>query len=423
MDWPDYMTEKRLGNGQVAYYWSPQTRDRRAGCTIKPEALGTDYSAACERAKFLNVHLDAWRSRGSQTVTVAQLAAHGTLDWMIERYKRSLAWKKVKPKGRPSYDWAFKRVTELTRKSGGRVGAAPLGSFDAAAVDRIYVRLQTGPRGDRTRGAVMSVQRIARAWDVVQRLHPKVMPAGGNPWRGVEMTYKGGTKTPATRAEAFALHQALIAMGEPYLAAVPLICYEWHQRPENVIEGLLCWTDYRPAARRDWVRVEHGKTAVDGWLPIADDQGLLFPELTAYLDALPRIGVPIVLAQPRKLGKGNVVTRTQPRPFKIRYAHELVERARTAAGLPDYVTLAACRHGGMTELGDVQLTEQQVMSLSQHKTPDAARLYVKRTESQRLLAARRRRAWLDAGLLSIPTEAQPIESTEHEQTAKSRNGG
>ena len=130
-----------------------------------------------------------------------------------------------------------------------------------------------------------------------------------------------------------------------------------------------------------------------------------------------------MLAQPHKVVKGGKVTRDQPRPFKVRYVYEFVERARAIASLPVYVTLAACRHGGMTELGDVQLTEQQVMSLSQHRTPDAARLYVKRTESQRLLAARRRRAYLEAGLVAVPTDAQPIEPTEREQTSKGRNGG
>ena len=46
-----------------------------------------------------------------------------------------------------------------------------------------------------------------------------------------------------------------------------------------------------------------------------------------------------------------------------------------------YLTLAACRHGGLTELGDAELTEQGVMALSGHRTPEAARLYVKRTRN------------------------------------------
>jgi hypothetical protein len=48
--------------------------------------------------------------------------------------------------------------------------------------------------------------------------------------------------------------------GEPHLAAVPLICFEWHQRPENVLAGHLTWADYRPAERPNAVRVLHHKT-------------------------------------------------------------------------------------------------------------------------------------------------------------------
>ncbi len=49
----------------------------------------------------------------------------------------------------------------------------------------------------------------------------------------------------------------------------------------------------------------------------------------------------------------------------------------------------------MTELGDAELTEQAVMALSGHRTPEAARLYMKRTEAQRIAAARKRRAWIE----------------------------
>ena len=56
--------------------------------------------------------------------------------------------------------------------------------------------------------------------------------------------------------------------------------------------------------------------------------------------------------------------------------------------------MEACRHGGLTELGNVELTEQQEMSLLGHRSPNALRRYIKKTESQRLAAIRKRRAWV-----------------------------
>jgi hypothetical protein len=64
--------------------------------------------------------------------------------------------------------------------------------------------------------------------------------------------------------------------------------------------------------------------------------------------------------------------------------------------LPDWLTLAACRHGGLTELGDAELTEPGIIALSGHRTAEAARGYVKRTEVQREAGLLKRRAWVQA---------------------------
>ena len=217
---------------------------------------------------------------------------------------------------------------------------------------------------------------MARAWDYVQSRYPNLFALPLiNPFRSIELSYTHGTTQPASRAEAFALHEALVAAGEPHLAAVPLVCFEWHQRPENVLAGHLGWPDYRPPDRPNSVRIEHHKTKVQVWLPLVDKHGPLFPELTGYLDGLERLGVPVVLMKPQR-------RKTAPaQPFLMRTARDRVRDAARAAGLPDWLTLAACRHGGMTELGDAELTEQGVISLSGHKDAKAARLYVKSTES------------------------------------------
>jgi hypothetical protein len=232
------------------------------------------------------------------------------------------------------------------------------------------------------------MMRMARAWDAVHRLYPKSVPEE-NPFRGVELEHGKGTALAASRADVYALHAALAAAGEPHLAVVPLVCFEWHQRPENVLAGHLTFTDYRPPERPNAVQIVHHKTGERVWLPLQDHQGPLFPELMQYIESLEQLGVPMVLMRSKRKG-------APARPFLFRTARNRVRAAARMAGLPDELTLAACRHGGLTELGDAELTEQGVMALSGHRTPDAARLYLKRTEVQRSVAARRRRAWVEA---------------------------
>ena len=99
---------------------------------------------------------------------------------------------------------------------------------------------------------------------------------------------------------------------------------------------------------------------------------------------VPRLGIPMVLLEPERGPKSSATGKRTPRLYSLEHARHLVQEARAKAGLPKHVTLAACRHGGMTELGDAGLTESQIMSLSAHETPTAARVYVKRTELQRM---------------------------------------
>ena len=146
----------------------------------------------------------------------------------------------------------------------------------------------------------------------------------------------------------------------------------------------LKWTDYRPAERPKAVQVVHNKTKKLVWLPLEDKEGRLFPEIERFIELVPRYGIPMVLIPDRETPK--LKKKTPAHPYTFYYARKVVRAARTLAKLPAHVTLAACRHGGMSG-----------MSLSGHSTPEAFRLYVKHTETQRAIAARRRRAWIETG--------------------------
>ena len=138
-----------------------------------------------------------------------------------------------------------------------------------------------------------------RAWKVVARKYPgqflipnPVNPRERiaiNPFVGVERVRGKGTTEPATRAEAYALAEALADLGHPTLGAAALICYEWLQRPENVLAGKIAWTDYRPAHHPAAVRIDHHKTRKKIWQPLEDETGPLYPEIEAFFAQLPRL--------------------------------------------------------------------------------------------------------------------------------------
>jgi hypothetical protein len=84
-------------------------------------------------------------------------------------------------------------------------------------------------------------------------------------------------------------------------------------------------------------------------------------------------------------------------------------------GLSGLFTLDACRHGGMTELEEAELTDGQGRALSGHKTAQAYRGYAKKTMKRALAATRKRHAHL---LVQRQFEEQNADETHQPETKR-----
>jgi hypothetical protein len=99
------------------------------------------------------------------------------------------------------------------------------------AVDKLYSMLRAGGA---VRQANYPLDVARRAWKAVARKYPaqflipnSVNPRERmalNPFVGVERVRGEGTTEPASRAEAYALAEALAGIGHPTLGAAALIC-------------------------------------------------------------------------------------------------------------------------------------------------------------------------------------------------------
>jgi hypothetical protein len=98
------------------------------------------------------------------------------------------------------------------------------------------------------------------------------------------------TKPAATREQVYAFAKAAIDAGRPAAAAAAVICFEWLQRPENVLAGFVRWTDYRGREAPNAVRIEHHKTGAVVLHPLVDpeDGSLLYEDAEAVLARVPR---------------------------------------------------------------------------------------------------------------------------------------
>lgn len=384
--------------GRQAYYWQPPSFDRKRGCRIEAEPLGTDPATAFERAGALNARLAEWRRAAAGETVPEKRCVVGTVAWLFRTYRQSEAYgNKVAARSRPDYERNMLLIEDTPTTDGRTVGQLRVDSITPAAADKIVRKIidrigagkdGTGNRrGDGLRTGEKVVALAKRAWPVVRRLHPEFFRAGeeANPWEGVELAKRQRRVKPmVTRAEVYRFAQGAIREGRPEVAAAAVICFEFLQRPENVLAGYVTWADYRPAAHPDALKIVHHKTGAVVWHPLDDpDTGERFyPEAEAVLTQVPRRGLPVVMKPGEPSEKftpnqmGNVVRRLKGR----------------IPGVPDHFSLDACRHGGMTELEEHGLTDGQGRALSGHRSRRAYEGYAKATKERAVEATKKRRS-------------------------------
>lgn len=383
---PASMIKRSDRNGNAQYFWAPPPKLIKAGIPLKSICLGEDIDIAAGLARRLNRQLYRWRT-GKRSVFPACVRTPepqlGTLGWMVETYYETLAFTELGPRAKRTYRYLLGRALKIRTTEGHAITHLSVAAVSPAIADKIYEELCKGQGRTAITVANNTVKVLARVWRVMRVRYPDQFPRE-EPWRGIVARRQYTAKPAATRAEAYALSAALTDLGHPHLAAVPLICFEWLMRPENVLAGCLKWSDWRTPEQPKAVRLFHGKTGEVVILPLEEKGRRIFPELETLLTALPRLGAAIVMTP----GK-----RRPSRLYSPEYAAMVARQARTRVGLPAHITFDACRHGGLTELGYAGLTEQEIMLLSGHRCRDTLLRYVKRTDVQREASVRKRFRW------------------------------
>lgn len=362
---PRYVIAKPSLEDPKAFYFNVPMKLRKRGCPVNNEALGTSYVVACGedgnggRAATLNAQIDEWdRRRKGLPISSTASPTIGTVDWLFREYKRTNAYlEKVAPRSRKNYEWAMNAFRDLPDKEGHRTGSKLIRSISPRAADKIYKKLLDGSKGERLRTAEKIITLARKAWRVVYRLFPYEFDVKiPNPWVGITLKTRVKQIKPAvTRDQVYTFAHGCIEAGEVEAAAIAVICFEWLQRPENVIAGHIKWTDYRNSKAPTVIRIQHHKTKAIVLHPLEErlpDGTVIkfYEEAEAVLLHLKRRGTPMIL---RAVAEGKF------KPFSFSGMQKIVQRMRKELKLPTFFTLDACRHGGLTELEEAELTDGQ----------------------------------------------------------------
>ena len=308
LELPRHVIPKKLASGKTAFFYNTPSKYRALGCPLKSEPLGTDYADMMKRAETLNGIFDEWDlQRKGMPVTSPAMPKYGTVDWLFREYKLSDAYlKKVAPRSRQNYEWAMDAVRNIVTKTGDRVGDRMVKTISPRAADKLIEYFNIGTKGQkRLRTGHKLTMLCRKAWKVVRRLFPDEFDKNEpNPWLGVTLEHRVITKKHAvTRDQVYSFAWGCVDEGEPEAAAVAVICFEWLQRPENVVAGHIKWTTYRN--NKPTIRVEHHKTGeiVDHPLEEELSDGTIvkfYEDAEEVLSHLKRCGVPMILREVEK---------------------------------------------------------------------------------------------------------------------------
>jgi hypothetical protein len=312
---PRFVEVRRLADGSVAFYFCIPKYYRKLGCEIVNEPLGTSYEAACGehgkggQAIALNALFDEWNDqRKGEPIEQAKIARYGTIEWLFRQYKTKKAYtEKVSPRSRPDYERIMQMICDTVGKSGRRIGERQIREVTPRAADKIYEKIISGPNGLRLRQGEKVVGSAARSGascaGCTRSCSTRSIRILGTTSRS--KAAPRSKKHAVTREEVYKFAWSCIAQGRPEPAAVAVICFEWLQRPENVVAGLLTWSDYRSKKWPHAVRIEHHKNKSLVWHPLEetiDGETIKFyAEAEDILSHLPKLGIPMIM---RKIEKG-----------------------------------------------------------------------------------------------------------------------
>jgi hypothetical protein len=193
---------------------------------------------------------------------------------------------------------------------------------------------------------------------------------------------------PATYDQLLTFEAKAVELGYPEVAFAARAAWDLLQRPTEVRERF-AWSHYRPPDHPESIFVGFTKTNAPIWKPLSDAEGPFYPELERLLALIPRRATLVCV---HEVIHGNQKRTGIFKPYHGRLFSERARRIADAAGLPKHITLAAFRHGGLTELGDAGLPDTMAQALSRHRQRTTLDRYIHRTDAQMIAASRLRLA-------------------------------
>ena len=319
--------------GGVLHYWQPSASLTRAGFKTVP--LGKDRDRAIRQAQALNVKVDQWRGG----LPVFAKNTHGTIPWIIEQFKESPRWAKLRPTSRREYGCNFRRILRWSAQR----NDPPMRTITRRDAEQLWAsmhdRVPTTARQLIARCAMLWSYAIDLEEDVVtrnpfQRLRLPHLPSRSQVWRPEQIN---------------AVVRTAIEMGRPSIALATIIAINTAQRPSDICA--LKWSQYDGRI----ITITQQKTGARVTIPVTD-------QLRTALDEAWRVRTEskvVALDQDGLI----VCQEWRGRIWRAQRFSHCFRQVCHAAGIPDTLQFRDLRRTATTHLAEAGCTPSQISAI------------------------------------------------------------
>jgi integrase len=226
---PRYFVEKQQKGGHSLFYWQPSAALHRAGFNTVP--LSRDRAEAIRQARALSAKVDQWRGG----LPVLAKHTHGTTPWIIDAFKQSPRWAKLRPNTIRNYEMQFRFIL---RWSASR-GDPPMRTITRRDAEQLWREFEARGEPAVTRHVIHGA---AMLWNYALVDHADQEIVTRNPFYRLKLPPLKPRKQVWQFAQIDAFCAAACALGHPSMALAVIIGINTAQRPIDI--RALRWSQY-----------------------------------------------------------------------------------------------------------------------------------------------------------------------------------
>ena len=343
-----YIQRRVAKDGTPTWAFNPPgyLREALAGHDIRYLQFPCRISAEDHSKQVVRLWEDHKRSEKQQ--------AHvplGSVLSLVSAYKRTNAWSSLSVNTKRTYNQILTGVYPVVL--GG--GSKPFGDLVAVNVtpmmaEKLYEHLKKSVSEHRANHTIKVLRRI---WGIGKRKQV----VRNNPFREMGLRNLPERVVLWEQEQVFAFIDKADEMGLHSIGTLVLLCYDLCQRPGDMRQ--ITWAAY-DGEEFDLVQE---KTKVRVTIPVS-------PRLQARLDPIRGKDSALIV------WKSDITDEAGYDRYAI---YKAVARIRRAAGLPDHLQARDLRRTGATEMAEAGVTEDQLRSVTGHRSRNILNTYVRPT--------------------------------------------